>query len=68
MIIRYFYMQVSSQFVENLLEVHSKYTKMIQQLFNNDQQFVGALDKAFESIVNHREGKSFSRSPELIAR
>lgn len=42
---------------------------MIMDVFHNDQQFVGALDKAFESVVNHRGNtKVVCRSPELLAR
>lgn len=61
---------VPAQFVESLLEVHKKYRTMITDVFHNDQQFVGALDKAFESVVNHRGSntKIVCRSPELLAR
>lgn len=37
--------KVPGQFVESMLEVHQKYTEMIQGVFHSDQQFVGALDK-----------------------
>ena len=37
--------QIPSQFVENMLEVHQKYTELIETVFSSDQQFVGALDK-----------------------
>ena len=37
--------QVPSQFVENMLDIHGKYTELIASVFRNDQQFVGALDK-----------------------
>lgn len=61
--------QIPAQFVESLLEVHKKYRTMISDVFHNDQQFVGALDKAFESVVNHRGNtKVICRSPELLAR
>ncbi|XP_045120266.1 cullin-2-like isoform X2 [Portunus trituberculatus] len=60
---------IPAQFVESLLEVHKKYRTMISEVFHNDQQFVGALDKAFESVVNHRGNtKVVCRSPELLAR
>lgn len=62
-------LQIPAQFVESLLEVHKKYRTMIVDVFYNDQQFVGALDKAFESVVNHRGNtKVVCRSPELLAR
>lgn len=49
--------------------MHKKYRTMIMDVFHNDQQFVGALDKAFESVVNHRGNtKVVCRSPELLAR
>ena len=33
------------QFVETMLEIHTKYSELILAVFNSDQQFVGALDK-----------------------
>ena len=38
-------MQVPSNFVESVLGVHSHFSELIRKVFNNDQQFVGALDK-----------------------
>jgi len=55
------------QFVENMLNVHSKYSEMIKEVFNSDQSFVGALDKACSAIVNHRHAaKQPVRAPELV--
>ncbi|KAK3587967.1 hypothetical protein CHS0354_014484 [Potamilus streckersoni] len=60
---------VPAQFVENMLEVHGKYTEMIKSVFQNDQQFVGALDKACAAAINYRPNpKQTCRSPELLAR
>lgn len=60
---------IPAQFVESLLRVHGKYKTMIKEVFHNDQQFMGALDKAFESVVNHRTNtKTNCRSPELLAK
>lgn len=36
---------IPGQFVESMLDVHQKYTGLIQKVFHMDQQFVGALDK-----------------------
>merc|ERR1719219_3299539 len=55
---------VHTDFVENMLTVHKKYRDLIQE----DQAFVGALDKACTSVINHREPKTSSKSPELLAR
>ena len=41
---------------------------LIQEVFQGDQAFVGALDKACTSVINHREPKTTSKSPELLAR
>ena len=41
---------------------------LIQEVFQGDQAFVGALDKACTSVINHREPKTSSKSPELLAR
>ena len=44
-VLLFFVFQVPSQFVENMLDIHGKYTELIASVFRNDQQFVGALDK-----------------------
>ncbi|KYN14400.1 Cullin-2 [Trachymyrmex cornetzi] len=63
------YLKVYMQFVENMLNVHSKYSEMIKEVFNSDQSFVGALDKACSAIVNYRPApKQPVRAPELLAR
>lgn len=58
------------QFVENLLTVYKKYKQLIQEVFKSDQNFMGALDKAMNSVINHRSnnGKSPCKSPELLAK
>ncbi|ENN72501.1 hypothetical protein HUJ04_001100 [Dendroctonus ponderosae] len=58
------------QFVENLLAVYKKYKELIKEVFKSDQNFMGALDKACNSVINHRpnEGRSPCRSPELLAK
>nr|XP_023030430.1 cullin-2 [Leptinotarsa decemlineata] len=57
-------------FVENLLAVYKKYKQLIQDVFKSDQNFMGALDKACNSVINHRpnQGRSSCRSPELLAK
>ncbi|KAJ8957892.1 hypothetical protein NQ318_001888 [Aromia moschata] len=57
-------------FVENLLTVYKKYKQLIQDVFKSDQNFMGALDKACNSVINHRpnQGRSPCRSPELLAK
>jgi len=57
-----------TDFVENMLTVHKKYRDLIQEVFQGDQAFVGALDKACNAVINHREPKTASKSPELLAR
>ena len=42
---------MSMQFVECMLEIHSKYSELVQSVFNADQQFYGALDKVTMSRV-----------------
>lgn len=59
---------VHVDFVENMLSVHKKYKDLIQDVFQGDQAFVGALDKACTAVINHREPKTASKSPELLAR
>ncbi|PVD30741.1 hypothetical protein C0Q70_10016 [Pomacea canaliculata] len=56
-------------FVDSMLEVHSHFTEVIQKVFSNDQQFVGALDKACSAVINYKVNpKQPCRSPELLAR
>lgn len=57
-------------FVEVLLTIYNKYKQQIREVFNSDQNFMGALDKACSSVINHRPngGKSPCRSPELLAK
>ena len=60
---------VAQTFVENILEVHKKYSELIKDVFNNDQQFIGALDKACSTVINHRRNsKTPCRSPEFLSR
>lgn len=60
---------VSQQFVESLLAIHAKYSEMIASVFNSDQQFIAALDKACTAAINFRSNpKVASRAPELLAK
>ena len=59
---------MSQQFVENVLAVHKKYHDMIKEVFQGDQQFIGALDKACNAVINYRLPKQPSKAPELLAR
>jgi hypothetical protein len=50
-----------------MLSVHKKYKDLIQEVFNGDQSFIGALDKACSSVINHRPNlKMACRSPEMV--
>uniref|UniRef100_A0A6G1SIR9 Cullin-2 n=1 Tax=Aceria tosichella TaxID=561515 RepID=A0A6G1SIR9_9ACAR len=56
-------------FVESFIQVHKKHSDLIATTFNNDQLFVGALDKACSSIINFRlNPQQPCRSPELLAK
>uniref|UniRef100_W5LIE2 Cullin 2 n=1 Tax=Astyanax mexicanus TaxID=7994 RepID=W5LIE2_ASTMX len=55
-----------TQFVESVLEVHSKFVQLINTVLNGDQHFMSALDKALTSVVNYREPKSICKAPELV--
>ncbi|XP_076439449.1 cullin-2-like [Babylonia areolata] len=58
-----------SLFVEAVLGVHKHFTDLIRKVFNNDQLFVGALDKACAAVINHKTSpKTPCRSPELLAK
>lgn len=62
------FLKLATNFVENLLAVHCKYTGLVNDMFNRDQQFQEALHKAFESVVNSRLTKNAPKSPEIIAK
>ena len=57
---------MAQEFVENVLEVHRKYRTLIQDVFQGDQAFVGALDKACTAVINHRPPKQPAKAPELV--
>jgi len=59
---------MAQQFVENVLSVHKKCLDMIKEVFQGDQAFIGALDKACNAVINHRQPKQPSKAPELLAR
>lgn len=41
-----------TQFVESVLEVHSKFVQLINTVLNGDQHFMSALDKVIFTSVN----------------
>lgn len=40
-----FLLQMPTQFVESVLEVHGKFVQLINTVLNGDQHFLSALDK-----------------------
>ncbi|XP_043675705.1 cullin-2 isoform X2 [Vespula pensylvanica] len=60
---------VYTQFVESMLDVHTKYSELIGDVFKGDQAFISALDKACSAVVNHRPvPRQPARAPELLAK
>ncbi|KAK0419162.1 hypothetical protein QR680_013987 [Steinernema hermaphroditum] len=59
---------VPAQFVQNVLKVHTKFTKMVSDVFSDDGDFVGALDKALQAVVNDKDGAKTSRASERLSR
>ncbi|XP_013788491.1 cullin-2-like [Limulus polyphemus] len=60
---------VPQTFVESVLQVHNKYQRLIKEVFHGDQQFMGALDKACATVINHRTtSKQPCRTPEFLAK
>lgn len=56
-------------FVESFIQVYRKHSELIATIFNNDQLFVSALDKACATIINYRiSPQQPCRSPELLAK
>ncbi|CAB4428705.1 unnamed protein product [Rhizophagus irregularis] len=56
------------EYVEFLLDHHSKYLTVCQKVFVNDAAFVAAVDKAFRTIVNDVTINPVAHSPEVMAR
>jgi Cullin, a subunit of E3 ubiquitin ligase len=51
-----------------MLAVHKKYKAFVKELFSGDQSFMGALDKACSSVINHKfDPKMPSKSPEYVS-
>ncbi|XP_078035422.1 cullin 2 isoform X2 [Augochlora pura] len=60
---------VHTQFVETMLDVHTKYSNLIKDVFPNDLMFVAAFDKSCSAIVNHKTvADQPARAPELLAK
>jgi len=60
--------KIPTLFVEQMLQIHSKYSELIKDIFQNDQEFLSALDKACSTAINHRTNpKMPCRSPELVS-
>ncbi|KAG0243480.1 hypothetical protein BGW41_002020 [Actinomortierella wolfii] len=55
-------------YVERLIELHTKYTQMCTKVFASDASFVAAVDKAFRTIVNDTSTNTAARAPEVMAR
>ncbi|XP_028027074.1 cullin-2 [Bombyx mandarina] len=60
--------EVHIHFVEAMLTLHGKYSKLFNEVFGGAQAFMGALDKACSAVVNSRSGEEACRAPELVAR
>ncbi|OAD55361.1 Cullin-2 [Eufriesea mexicana] len=60
---------IHTQFVETMMDVHRKYSELIDNVFRSDQAFVTALGKACSVVVNHRPvPRQPARAPELLAK
>uniref|UniRef100_A0A914W5X7 Cullin family profile domain-containing protein n=1 Tax=Plectus sambesii TaxID=2011161 RepID=A0A914W5X7_9BILA len=58
-------------YVNTILEVHRRYSTLVEHSFHNESCFVQALDKACTTFINKNSGtivsKSASKSPGLLA-
>ncbi len=58
---------IPTMFVDQMLQIHSKYSELIKDIFQNDQEFLSALDKACSQAINYRSNpKVPCKSPELV--
>jgi len=59
-------------YVETILDIHSKFFKLVQESFNSEQGFTAALDKACGKFINNNAvttaAGNTTKSPELLAR
>lgn len=61
--------ELANQFVDAMLEFRSKYAEQIRLVFDGNQRFLAALDKACTAAINYRRhSKASCRSPELLAK
>ncbi|XP_017492428.1 PREDICTED: cullin-1-like [Rhagoletis zephyria] len=64
--------QDPKNYVNTILQVHKKYSTLVQESFANDTGFVAALDKACGKFINNNSvtkvANSSSKSPELLAK
>ncbi|KAG6443906.1 cullin-2 [Manduca sexta] len=61
--------EAHTHFVNAMLSLHGKYSKLFTEVFDGAQAFTGALDKACSAVVNSRGGgEQCARAPELLAR
>jgi len=55
------------EFVESVTVVYKKYKEVVSSVFNSDQMFISALDKACTAIINLRScPRTPCRSPEMV--
>ncbi|CAF0783301.1 unnamed protein product [Adineta steineri] len=59
-------------YVETILDIHTKFFKLVQEAFNSEQGFTAALDKACGKFINNNAVTAAvgntTKSPELLAR
>ena len=57
-------------YVEALLEVHTKYSDLVQKAFNGESEFVRSLDNACRNYVNRNAicKNGSTKSPELLSK
>jgi cullin 1 len=62
--------QDPKNYVDSLLEIHTKNALTVSNAFKGEPGFVAALDKACREFVNRNKctGQNTSKSPELLAR
>ena len=48
----FFFLQDSEKYVEQLLELFNKFSKLVKEAFIDDPRFLTSRDKAYKSVVN----------------
>ena len=62
-----FFLQMPQSFMTEVLRVHTHFSTLINDRFNNNKLFLSALDRACNTFVNYSDDNKPTRGPELVS-